>query len=78
MAQIEAKQKQMRKQVRKEEKRINKLMNKAAQDDSDEDDFDPHDMLAKRQDHWPTTKSHQGNHAKFLSNRGTASPFFCG
>ena len=41
-------EKQMRKQVRKEEKRINKLMNKA-QDDSDEDDFDPHDMLAKRQ-----------------------------
>ena len=39
----------MRKQVRKEEKRINKLMNKAVQNDSDEDDFDPHDMLAKRQ-----------------------------
>ena len=42
-------EKQMRKQVRKEEKRIQKLVNKAGQDDSDEDDFDPREMLAKRQ-----------------------------
>jgi hypothetical protein len=41
-------EKQMRKQVRKEEKRVNKLMNKV-QEDSDDDDFDPRDMLAKRQ-----------------------------
>ena len=43
-------EKQMRKQVRKEEKRMQKLVSKAGQDaDSDEDDFDPREMLAKRQ-----------------------------
>lgn len=42
-------EKQLRKQVKKEEKRIQKLMKNVENQDSDEDEFDPKELLVKRQ-----------------------------
>lgn len=42
-------EKQLRKQVKKEEKRIQKLMKNVENQDSDDEDFDPKELLVKRQ-----------------------------